>query len=64
MHRRLTEVSKWEAMMTACGSSGTVTLRGDFMMGTCTPPPSPHYGDNALDAGEKSKEAPEKKGKH
>jgi hypothetical protein len=36
MRRRLTEVSKWEEMKTACGStsSGTVTLSDDFVMGT------------------------------
>jgi hypothetical protein len=27
-------VASWEAMKTACGSSGTVTLSDDFIMGT------------------------------
>jgi hypothetical protein len=67
MRRRLTEVSNWDAMETACGSSGTVTLSDDFVMGTYTPTPSPQYGgidfsgkqliiignNKALDAGEK-----------
>jgi hypothetical protein len=44
MHRRLTAVSSWEAMKTACGSSGTVTLSNDFVMGTYTPTPSPLDG--------------------
>jgi len=46
MHRRLTEVSDWAAMKTACGSmtSGTVTLSDDFVMGTYTPTPAPQYG--------------------
>jgi hypothetical protein len=44
MHRRLTTVSNWEAMKTACGSSGTVTLSDDFVMGTYTPTPSPLLG--------------------
>jgi hypothetical protein len=30
------EVSNWEAMKTACGSSGTVTLSDGFVMGTYT----------------------------
>jgi hypothetical protein len=36
VRRRLTEVSNWETMKTACGSSGTVTLSGGFVMGTYT----------------------------
>jgi hypothetical protein len=54
-------------MNAACGSSGTVTLGDDFVMGTYTPTPSPQYGgidfsgkqlviignNNKLDAGEK-----------
>ena len=32
--RRLTEVSNWAAMKTACDSSGTVTLSDGFVMGT------------------------------
>ena len=32
--RRLTEVSNWAAMKTACDSSGTVTLSNGFVMGT------------------------------
>jgi hypothetical protein len=36
VRRRLTEVSNWEAMKTACGSSGTVTLSDGFVMGTYT----------------------------
>jgi predicted outer membrane repeat protein len=70
MRRRLTAVSNWEAMKTACGSSGTVTLSDDFVMGRYTPtPPSPLYGgidfsrkqlviignNKVLDAGEKGR---------
>jgi hypothetical protein len=36
MRRRLTEVWNWESMKTACGSSGTVILSDDFIMGTHT----------------------------
>jgi hypothetical protein len=62
MHRRLTEVSKWEAMKTACGSSGTVTLSNSFGMGTYTLTPALQLGgidfsdignSKALDAKEK-----------
>jgi hypothetical protein len=67
MHRRLTEVSNWKAMKTTCGTSGTVTLSDDFVMGTYTPTPSPQHGgidfsgkqlviignNKTLDAGEK-----------
>jgi hypothetical protein len=34
MRRLLTEVSNWAEMKTACGSSGTVALSDDFVMGT------------------------------
>jgi hypothetical protein len=45
MRRLLTEVSNWAEMKTACGSSGTVALSDDFVMGTeYTPTPSPLYG--------------------
>jgi predicted outer membrane repeat protein len=44
VHRRLTEVSKWEEMKTACGSSGTVTVSDGFTMGMYTPTLSPQYG--------------------
>jgi hypothetical protein len=44
MRRRLTEVSNWEEMKTACGSSGTVTLSNDFVMGTYTQTGYPDYG--------------------
>ena len=44
MHRRLAEVSDWAEMKSACGSSGTVTLSDDFVMGTYTPTPSPQLG--------------------
>jgi hypothetical protein len=68
-HRRLTEVSNWEAMKTACGLSGTVTLSDDFVMGTYTTTPSPQLGGidfsgkhlviigngKTLDAGEKGR---------
>jgi hypothetical protein len=67
MRRLLTEVSNWAEMKTACGSSGTVALSDDFVMGTYTPTPSPLYGgidfsgkhlviignSKTLDAGEK-----------
>jgi hypothetical protein len=33
VRRRLTELSNWEAMKTACASSGTVTLSNSFIMG-------------------------------
>jgi len=36
VRRRLTVVSNWGEMETACGSSGTVTLSDDFVMGTYT----------------------------
>jgi hypothetical protein len=36
VRRLLTEVSNWVEMKTACGSSGTVALRDDFVMGTYT----------------------------
>jgi hypothetical protein len=63
----LTEVSNWTEMKTACGSSGTVALRDDFVMGVYTPTSWPLYGgidfsgkhlviignNKTLDAGEK-----------
>jgi hypothetical protein len=36
VRRRLTVVSNWGAMKTACNSSGTVTLSNSFVMGTYT----------------------------
>jgi hypothetical protein len=36
LRRLLTEVSNWAALKTACGSSGTVALSADFVMGTYT----------------------------
>jgi hypothetical protein len=36
VRRLLTEVSNWVEMKTACGSSGTVALSDDFVMGTYT----------------------------
>jgi hypothetical protein len=67
VRRRLTEVSNWEAMKTACGSSGTVILSDGFVMGTYASTPAPQYGgidfsgkqlviignSKTLDAGEK-----------
>jgi hypothetical protein len=44
IRRLLTEASNWEALKTACGSSGTVALSDDFVMGRYTPTPSPLYG--------------------
>jgi hypothetical protein len=69
VRRRLIEVTNWEAMKTACGSSGTVILSDDFVMGTYTPTPSPQSGgidfsgkqlviignNKTLDAGEKGR---------
>jgi hypothetical protein len=45
--RQLTVVSSWAETKSACGSistSGTVTLRRDFVIGTYTLTPSPQYG--------------------
>ena len=70
MHRRLAEVSDWVEMKSSLawlGSSGTVTLSDDFVMGTYTPTPAPQLGgidfsgkhlviignSKTLDAGEK-----------
>ena len=36
VRRRMAEVSNWEAMKTACGSSGMVALSNGFVMGTST----------------------------
>jgi hypothetical protein len=44
MRRRLTEVSKWEEMKTACGSSGSVVLSKGFGMGTYMPTPPLQHG--------------------
>jgi hypothetical protein len=44
IRRLLTEVSNWAEMKTACGSSGTVALSDDFVMGTYTPTGYPLNG--------------------
>jgi hypothetical protein len=36
MRRLLTEASNWAALKTTCGSSGTVALSDDFVMGSYT----------------------------
>jgi hypothetical protein len=40
----INNILDWEELNAACGSSGTVTLSDNFVMGTYTPTPSPQYG--------------------